>query len=70
MSTQPSIRRRTCHGCGNAVPVRLVPPAAVGAVAVDVLDCPMCDYLRCKGCNGTPVRDRRAKRCPAGHRLD
>jgi hypothetical protein len=63
-----NVRRRTCHGCGNAVPIHLIAPWVKGAVAVDVLDCPMCDHRFCKACK-VPVASRSAKSCLAGHRL-
>jgi hypothetical protein len=63
-----NVRRRACHGCGNAVPITLIQPRAQGAHAVDILDCPLCDHRFCKACK-VPVLDRRAKSCLAGHRL-
>jgi len=63
-----NVRRRTCKGCGNAVPILLIQPRAQGAVAVDVIDCPLCDRRFCHACK-VPVLDRCAKRCLAGHLL-
>ena len=65
-----SVRFRPCTMCGNAVQVRTVPPAAQGAVAVDLIHCPLCDRRQCNmGSCKAQVPDGRAKRCPAGHLL-
>jgi len=61
-------RRRTCNGCGNAVPTLLIQTRVQGAKAVDLIDCPVCDRRQCSACK-VPVLDRRARRCLAGHLL-
>jgi hypothetical protein len=57
-----------CHVCENGVPLRYIPPAVDGAVAVWLLDCPMCDRSKCQVCSAY-VQDRRTKKCPKGHEL-
>jgi hypothetical protein len=57
---------QVCRQCGNSVPLRWVPPDAVGAQGVWLLDCPLCDRIRCTRCKA-PITDRKANACPSGH---